>query len=118
MRAQPATYASPQIRTKSDAVAPAAFGLGDLVLEIPAQHDEWWTIRELDWSTDRKPWPVGFIEVRDTTDDEVLWMQFFTDAGGQHRSFEPGLLVVPPNHGLRVTVCGDDCTKTLGVIYQ
>ena len=119
MRAQPSTTASPQIRSVTSPVSiPASLGSGDLTLEIPANHEEWWTIRELDWSTDRKPWPVGVIEIRDTTDDEVLWVHFFTEAGHNYRSFEPGLLGVPPNHGLRITVCGDDCTKTLGVIYQ
>jgi hypothetical protein len=102
----------------SDTPAGALDGSDWLTLEVPGEPGQWWTVREIDWSVDRKPYPVGTVEIRNGSTNQILWRQFFTEAGLYNKTFEQGLISVGPGESLVIGLGCSDCKKNLGVVYK
>jgi hypothetical protein len=90
----------------------------EVSVDIPGDPTQWWSITGLDWSSDAKPSPIGFIEVTHLATDAVLWKQFFSEAGEHSKTFSTCVFCMEKGVGVRITVAGGGCEKTLGVFYQ
>ena len=90
----------------------------EISIEIPGGPDQWWSITGLDWTAAKKPSPIGFIEVTHLETDEVLWKQFFSQSGEYSKTFSSCVFCIGKGAGMRITVAGGGCEKTLGVFYQ